>query len=192
MPWRLSRSPSGVTKSKAPPESCQAAVAAARSGKIKVCPNRRCSSGCTDGSASITLAAPTALPRTRPAAWLSGNGCASPGEVANCNAATLARPVLLPRKSSKICRAASGCSVRTSCRWWPRAVSIATTYWSGTRILSASEPSTLAAVLRAERAPEPKPSCSACNCSSKLRRERFSACCRRRSSNCCVVSFNCC
>ena len=37
-----------------------------------------------------------------------------------------------------------------------------------------------AAVLRAERAPEPKPSCSACNCSSKLRRERFSACCRKQ------------
>ncbi len=41
MPCRLSRSPSDVTKSKAPPESRQAAVAETRSGQIKVCPSKR-------------------------------------------------------------------------------------------------------------------------------------------------------
>ena len=58
------------------------------------------------------------------------------------SAATLARPALLALRSARICCADSGCSVRTSCRWWPSAFSMATTYCSGTRMRSASEPMT--------------------------------------------------
>ena len=68
----------------------------------------------------------------------------------------------------------SGCSVSTSCRWWPRAALDRGDVGIGHADLSASEPSTIAPLQDAASVPRAEPSWSACSCSSTFKRERVS------------------
>ena len=155
-------------------------------GRSMFDPASRCSNGWTDGSASITLAAPTARARTAAAASLSAGlpGAAAKLQRGHAGPAGFVDTQVvqnLARRLRLLCQdelqmVAQGGFNRHD-------VLVRHADFIGQRTED------IGRRLEGGKAPVPKPSCSACNCSSTLRRERFSACCRNSSSNCCVVSF---
>ncbi len=111
-------------------------------------PAAACNSGRTDASASITLNAPTALAGSHAERWQQVNPLdRRQMQRRDAGAAGFGWRASPPRSAAPFPAA----SVNTNCKLCPSAVSIATTYGSGTRILSASEPSTLPAVLSADK-----------------------------------------
>ena len=140
------------------------AVAAARSGTMKVRPSNPRSSFSTVGSASITLKAWYSTGSGGTLGGGAGNwvasGASAPPKSSWCDsghwiwrAATLARPFLVVLKSARMAWADSGFSVSTNWRLWPSAFSMATTNRSGTRMRSASEPITARDWRKAATAP---------------------------------------